>query len=110
MKRRHFIALTAGATAAWSIGARAQTTRMPRVGILAITETAEPYATLFRQGLREVGYVEGKSVQVDLRVAQKSNLLPQLAAELIHLGADVIASIQTQATHAARNATKDVPI
>jgi putative ABC transport system substrate-binding protein len=110
MKRRAFVGLIAVAAGAWPLGAGGQATRTRRVGLLAITETAEPYSTLFRQALRDLGYVEGQGLQLDARIARQPNDLAELAAELIRLKPDVIATVQTQATSAAKNATRDIAI
>ena len=110
MKRRALVGLIALAAGAWPLGVRAQATRSRRVGLLAITETAEPYSTLFRQALRDLGYVEGQGLQLDVRIAQQSKDLAELAAELIRLKPDAIATVQTQATSAAKNATGDIAI
>jgi hypothetical protein len=80
MRRREFITLIGGA-AAWPVAARAQQ-KMPRIGILLLTneEIMGPY----RQALRDLGYIEGKSIQFEVRSAQgQANRLPEVAAELV---------------------------
>ena len=110
MKRREFITLVGGAAAAWPLHAKAQRRGMPKVGFLTLAVTLEPYWSFFRQGLRELGYVEGKNIQLELRAAQGANLLPDLAAELVRLKVDVIATVQGTAAEAAKQATKEIPI
>ena len=66
---------------------------------------------LFRKGLRDVGYVEGKSIAIEYRYAEgKTERLSQLAAELVHLKVDVIVTAGGQPTEAAQRATKTIPI
>ena len=112
MRRREFITLV-GAAAAWPLVVRAQQPeKIPIIGYLSpssamVPERDEP----FRQGLRELGYVEGKNVVIEYRFAEgKFERLPDLAAELVELKVDVIVAQVTQASLAAKGATKTIPI
>src|SRR5262249_39003679 len=70
-----------------------------------------PVLDAFRQGLRELGYVEGQSIVFDYRFAEaKLERLPALADELVRLQVDVILTINTPPARAAKNATKTIPI
>src|SRR5437763_464964 len=82
MRRREFITLVGGA-AAWPLSARAQQPeRLRRVGVLLVTGP-EPLGP-FREALGDLGYVEGKNIQIEVRSAQgKETHLPELAAELV---------------------------
>jgi putative tryptophan/tyrosine transport system substrate-binding protein len=81
-----------------------------RIGLLTATSQAlgiEP----FRQGLRSLGYVEGQNVTIEYRSAEgRYDRLPSLAAELTKMQVDVIVAMVTQASLAARNATRTIPI
>jgi ABC-type uncharacterized transport system substrate-binding protein len=113
MKRRTFLPLFAGAAASWlllSPVARAQQqTRIPRIGVL----WPNPPTTFeaLRHGLRDLGYVEGQNVAFEFRWAEgKLDQLAELAAELVRLKVDVIVTLAPQATLAAKQATRTIPI
>jgi len=109
MKRRAFITLI-GSAAIWPLGARAQRSeRLRRIGLLVV-EGLEPIGP-FREALSELGYVEGRNIQIVTRSAQgQESRLPQLATDLVRDHVDVIVAVQTPAAHAAKNATRDIPI
>ena len=109
MNRRDFIALLGG-TAMWPLAVTAQQgERMRRIGLL-LAAGAEPLGP-FREALGDLGYFEGKNIQIEVRSAQGQDTpLPQLAAELVRSRVEVIVAVQTPAAHAAKNATKDIPI
>ena len=82
--------------------------KIPRVGILAQNS---PLWEDFRQGLRDLGYVEGRTIIIEYRWGEGSDeRFPRLAADLARLGADVIVAWGTPSTLAAKNATKTIPI
>jgi putative ABC transport system substrate-binding protein len=109
MKRRAFIALIGG-SAAWPVVAWAQQIdRMWRIGVLLVggPEPIGPY----REALADLGYFEGRNIQIEVRSAQgQDTRLPGLAEELVRSGVDVIIAVQTPAVNAAKNATADIPI
>jgi putative ABC transport system substrate-binding protein len=115
MRRREFIAagLTAGAaTAAWPLAARAQQPAVPVIGFLMIRarETSEYLIAAFRQGLREVGYVEGQNVAIEYRYAEgHPERLASLATDLVQRR---VAAIVTSpvADQVAKAATAAIPI
>lgn len=112
MRRREFTALMTLGAAVMSFAAAAQTNRMPRIGILMLG-TPEPALFLqeFRDALRELGYVEGSNITLELRNAEGSPLrVPSLARELVALNVDVIVGFQTPAVVAAKAATTEIPI
>ncbi len=117
MQRRQFIALLGGATAAstaWPLAAGAQTpSKIPRVGYIVGTSSAASGHTVgaFRQGLRELGYVEGQTIALEVRWAEGRNeRIPELVAELVGLKMDVLVVASSQAALAAKKATGTIPI
>jgi len=87
-----------------------QTAKIPRIGFLA-TNNLKISLRALRQGLLELGYVEGKNFTLEYRSAEgKFDRLPALAAELVGLTVDVIVTQGTPAAVAAKNATKTIPI
>jgi putative tryptophan/tyrosine transport system substrate-binding protein len=110
MRRREFITLVGGAAAAWPLAGRAQQAeRVRRIGVLLVSGP-EPLGP-FREALGDLGYAEGKNIQIEIRSAQgQDTRLPELAAELVRSRVDVIIAVQTPAAHAAKNATRDIPI
>jgi putative ABC transport system substrate-binding protein len=88
-------------------------TKISRIGLLNTNEAAAFTARTegFRQGLRELGYVEGKNIKIEYRYAEgKLDRLPALAAELVRLKMDVIVTAVSSSTRAAKEATNTIPI
>jgi putative ABC transport system substrate-binding protein len=111
MKRRIFLGALGGA-AVWPLAARGQQSKVARVGALYIgTADAESFKRELREGLRELGYVEGKNIAFEFRSAEgKLDRLPGLAAELVRLKVDVIVTVYVPPSLAAKQATRDIPI
>src|SRR5262249_27621034 len=113
MKRRQFIAIL-GAGAAWPLVARAQQTRrIFKIGHLesGLPSSAPYLLAAFQQGLRKLGYVEGENLFIERRYAEgREERLPQLAAELVRFGVDVIFAIGPPQALAAAKATTTIPI
>jgi putative ABC transport system substrate-binding protein len=115
VRRRAFITIL-GAAVAWPLAARAQQpAKVPRIGFLTVArlESPETQAILdaFRQGLRELGYVEGQSIIIEYRTVEgRMERLPDLAADLVRLNVDLIAANGHTATRAAQAATATIPI
>jgi ABC-type uncharacterized transport system substrate-binding protein len=112
MRRREFITLLGGAAVAWPLAARAQQTKVHRVGVLLVgNEDADSFRKELREELRKSGYVEGQNLLFEFRSAeQKLDLLPGLAAELVALKVDVIVAVYTPCALAAQQATHEIPI
>jgi putative ABC transport system substrate-binding protein len=90
-----------------------QPKKVPRIGMLGIVpaSAAEGRIEAFRQGLRELGYVEGKNIVIEYRTAEgKLENLPALAAELVRLKVDVIITRGPPPTRSAKEATNTIPI
>ena len=112
MRRREFVSLLSGA-AAWPFAAGAQQLgKLSTIGFLHYGSPGpSPEVDAFRQGLRDLGYIEGKNINIEYRFASgRVERLPELAAELVHLKPDVIVSPTTAASLSAKQATGTIPI
>jgi putative ABC transport system substrate-binding protein len=90
-----------------------QPKKVSRIGFLSVTSpsTISDRTEAFRQGLRELGYVEGKNIVIEWRWAEgKLDRLPDLAAEIVHLKVDIIVSPGPAVTLVLKDATKTIPI
>jgi putative tryptophan/tyrosine transport system substrate-binding protein len=117
MQRRQFIALLGGATAAsaaWPLPASAQTPpKIPRIGYIAGagSTVGDHIVAAFRQGLTQLGYVEGQTIALEVRWAEgRSDRIPELVAELVGLKMDVLMAGNSVAALAAQKATRTIPI
>ena len=111
MNRREMIAGLAG-TGAWPLAARAQhDSGVHRIGYLALTSASfhKPYGDAFRRGLQELGYIEGKNLEIEARYADgDTDRLPGLVAELVDL--NVVLVTYATGVAVAQRATSTIPI
>src|SRR6202034_4466482 len=114
VKRREFISLLGGASAAWPLAARAQQSAMPLVGFLADGAPGgfAPRLAAFNRGLADGGYSEGRNVAIEPRFASHNyDLLPSLAEDLVRRQASAIVTVGSEkVTRAAKAATATIPI
>ena len=112
MNRRAFIVTAAGLLAAPLAAEAQQAAKVARIGWLAARPGRSPHLReAFLQGLRDLGYVEGRNLVIEYRYAEgKIERLPALAAELVALKVDVIVAAEPPAALAAKQATRTVPI
>ena len=111
MRRREFITLIGGAALTWPLAGQAQ--NVPHVGwIFPGASTGNPTELAgFKEGLRELGYVEGRNIVVEYRFGERSvERLPEFATELARLNVNVIVALGETATRAARRGAPDTPI
>ena len=112
MRRREFIALVGGAVVAVPIARAQQLARIPRLGVLLYsTPQADPQIKFVLQGLRDLGYLEGRNIAIEYRFAEgKPERLSELAAELALLKPDVIVAIGGDVAPVAKRATQTIPL
>jgi putative tryptophan/tyrosine transport system substrate-binding protein len=109
MRRREFVSVIAGA-AVWPLGARAEQSAMPVIGLLGPVDVPHLVAA-FRRGLAEAGYVEVKDLAIEYRFANfKPELMTEFAGDLVRLNMNVIFAATPEAVIAVRNATTGIPI
>jgi putative tryptophan/tyrosine transport system substrate-binding protein len=112
MERRTFMAMLTGGIVVTPFAAEAQQAgKVYRIGYLSISSGPSPRTEAFRQGLRELGYIEGKNITIEYRFAQdKIDRLRALATELVDLKIDLIVTGGPTATRAAQQATRTLPV
>jgi putative ABC transport system substrate-binding protein len=103
MRRREFIRIVGSSAAMWPLAAFAQQPKVARIGALYIgTADAETFKNELREGMRELGYVEGQNIAFEFRSAEgKLDRLPELAADLVRLKVDVIVALYVPPSLAA---------
>src|SRR5262245_16139847 len=112
MRRREFISVIGWVAATWPLAVRAQQPTMPVIGFVSSGSPGRYAIRLraFRQGLKDVGYIEGQNVTVEYRWAEDQNVrLPALVAELVNRRVAVIVAGGTSATGVVKTATEVTP-
>ena len=113
MRRRDFIKVVGGSAVTWPLAARAQQTKVARIGFLGLDTASSHAARLaaLRAGLRDLGWVEGTNLLVEYRWAEGNyERLRGLADELVQLKVDVLVTHATPGALAAKSATSTIPI
>ena len=111
MRGRDLLTLLGGTAAFWPFVGAAQQPKMPTLGVLVVESSgSERFRRLFRESMRELGYVEGQNVRFEFRSDQQVSRLPDLAAELVRRKVEIIVTWFTPAARAAKQATPDIPI
>jgi putative ABC transport system substrate-binding protein len=105
------VAISAAFAMCGAVAQAQQPAKVPRIGVLWPDSAPSPRIEEFRQGLRDLGYVEGQNMIIEYRYADgRRDRLPALAAELVHLKVQVIVALSTLAAVPAKKATTTVPI
>jgi ABC-type uncharacterized transport system substrate-binding protein len=113
MRRRDFIKVIAGSAPCWPLTSRAQPRKLPTIGFLgaASSSVASQWVTAFEKRLRELGWIEGRTVAIEYRWAEgRSERFAEIAAEFVRLNVDVIVTWGSAPVLAAKQATKNIPI
>jgi putative ABC transport system substrate-binding protein len=114
IRRRDFIQVIAGSVAAWPLGARAQQPgKLPTIGLLGSSTPSAmgQWVAAFVQRLRDLGWIEGRTVAIEYRWAEgRSERAAEIAAEFVRLNVDVIVTYASVAVLAAKQATSVIPI
>ena len=87
-----------------------QSAKVHRLGILRVGTPPPSYIEPFRQGLRELGYVEGQNIIIEYGLGRSAEQIPEVAAELVRLKVDVLVASGTPSVLPARNATRTIPV
>jgi putative tryptophan/tyrosine transport system substrate-binding protein len=113
MRRREFITWLGGGAAAWTLAARAEQAKLPTIGFLgaAAPSSHGQWAAAFVQRLRELGWIEGRTVAIEVRRAEgRSERLAEIVAEFVRRKVDVIVIHSVVSVIAAKQATSIIPI
>ncbi len=110
--RRKLVKLFGGVALAWPLAPLAQRSRVARIGAIHLgVADATSFTTELREGMRQLGYMEGQNLEFEFRSAEgRPERLPALAAELVSLKVDVIVALYVPCALAAKQATRDIPI
>ena len=112
VRRRKLVKLFGSVAATWPLAARAQRSKVAQIGALYLgVADGESFTKELREGMRQLGYVEGQNLAFEFRSAEgRPERLPELAAELVRLKVDVIVALYVPCALAAKQATRNIPI
>ena len=112
VRRRTLIKLLGGVASAWPLAVLAQRSKAARIGAIYLgVADAASFTKELREGMRQLGYVEGQNLEFEFRSAEgRPERLPALASELVNLKVDVIVALYVPCALAAKEATRDIPI
>ena len=111
MKRREFLGLIVGTAAAWPCPSGAQTTgQVRRIGFLRVGPPPAAFIDGFRQGLRNLGLVEGQHFVIEFALAQSATQVPEVAAELVRRRVDIIVASGTPSVLPAKDTAGQTPV
>ena len=114
LKRREFITLLGGAAATWPLAARAQQpAKVPTIGFLGSGTpiTAGAWVVAFAQRLRELGWIEDRTIKIDLRWAEgRNDRSEEIVTDFVRLKVDVIVTYGSEHIQIAKEATSTIPI
>jgi putative ABC transport system substrate-binding protein len=113
MRRRDFITVAGAAATStvWQIAAHGQRGRLPQIGLIQPSSRLPENYRAFRDGLRDLGYVEGQNIALlDMRIAEGPTDLPKLMEQVLGRPADIVVTVSARITLAARAATSTIPI
>jgi len=111
MKRRTIPALLAALLLmSVQVADAQQPKKIPRIGILRVGTPPDAFIDAFREGLKQMGYVEGQNIALDYRWLKREDQFAEAAEELVRLKVDVIVVTSTPGALAARRATQSIPI
>src|SRR5499427_9988183 len=114
MKRREFITLIGGTAVAWPLAARAQqAAKVPTIGFLGsgTPMTAGAWVVAFAQRLRELGWIEDRTIKIDLRWAEgRNDRSAEIVTDFVRLKVDVIVTYGSEHIQIAKEATSTIPI
>jgi putative ABC transport system substrate-binding protein len=113
MKRRDLIIILSGGLV-WPVGAHAQgTAKIPHIGVLDFfpSSVSTEFMTPFQERMSALGHVDGQNIRVEYRSAeQRGDRAAEIAADFVRREVDIIVALATPAAHAAKNATRTIPI
>jgi len=110
MDRRRFLLTSLAGVVHAPLAAAQQAGSSSRIGFLRVGPPPKTWIEGFRQGLRELGYVEGRNIVIDFGLAEEAAQLPDMAAKLVRLKVDVLVASGTPSILPAKNATGTIPI